>query len=174
MKALPLSKLLIGIFAAATLAILGALTLYFLEFPNSLPNERDTWGMFGDFMGGVLNPILSFLALIALLSTLYFQSEELKISRADAIESRKELSRSAKAQEELGLLQLKQLKIQEFSTKISVIKLLLSYDGTKLMEFFNGGMSSSTIDIKEYAGASKKQLLKELSEIYLSLKNIES
>ncbi|MAS40873.1 MAG: hypothetical protein CMK33_04070, partial [Porticoccaceae bacterium] len=53
--------------------------------------ESDAWGQLGDFFGGVLNPAFSFLALLALLMTLYVQSRELKLSRQVAELSREEL-----------------------------------------------------------------------------------
>jgi uncharacterized membrane protein len=173
MKVMPVSKLLVVIFVMALLSILIVSALYFLNFHGSLSSEHAVWGTFGDFMGGVLNPTLSFLALIALLSTLYLQSEELKISRADAIESRKELSRSAEAQEKLGIHQSRQVKIQELSARVSVITLLLDYDGKTITEHTGyNGSSSSTIRIKEYNNLSKKQLLDELAEIYSALKTL--
>ncbi|MCK9988844.1 MAG: hypothetical protein AzoDbin1_05316 [Azoarcus sp.] len=53
--------------------------------------DIDSWGQLGDFFGGVLNPTFSFLALVALLLTLYVQSRELKLSREMAELSRQEL-----------------------------------------------------------------------------------
>lgn len=42
------------------------------------------WGQIGDFIGGALNPILSFIALLAVLSNLVMQRKELSLARADA------------------------------------------------------------------------------------------
>lgn len=53
--------------------------------------DIDSWGQLGDYFGGVLNPTFSFLALVALLLTLYVQSRELKLSRQMAELSRQEL-----------------------------------------------------------------------------------
>lgn len=47
-------------------------------FSDSLGDDKGDWGTFGDFIGGTLNPILSFLALIVLLRTYAMQREELK------------------------------------------------------------------------------------------------
>lgn len=44
--------------------------LYFYNFQGNLAPNHDAWGQFGDFIGGVLNPTFSFLALIVLLSTI--------------------------------------------------------------------------------------------------------
>ncbi|MGN2430285.1 hypothetical protein [Pseudomonas syringae] len=38
--------------------------------------ERDSWGQFGDYVGGVVNPLLSFCAFIGLIFTLRFQTAE--------------------------------------------------------------------------------------------------
>jgi hypothetical protein len=61
-------------------------------------------GTFGDFMGGTLNPILSFFALIALLLTIILQSNELEATR-------EELKRSATAQEKSEISLKKQSNI---------------------------------------------------------------
>jgi hypothetical protein len=42
------------------------------------------WGQIGDFAGGILNPILSFVALLAVLSNLVMQRKELSLARNDA------------------------------------------------------------------------------------------
>lgn len=68
---------------------------YFLKFVINIPilsDDKGDWGTFGDYMGGVLNPILAFMSFMALLYTIKLQSEELKATR-------EELARSAKAQE---------------------------------------------------------------------------
>jgi hypothetical protein len=64
------------------------------------------WGQFGDFMGGTLNPILSFITLFLLALTLGVQSrqldkttQQLEMSREELTATRKELERSAAAQE---------------------------------------------------------------------------
>jgi len=172
-KKMSLPNLLIGIFLLAIISITIVTVVYFYNFHGSLSREQAVWGTFGDFIGGVLNPALSFIGLIALLSTLYFQSEELKISRRDAIESRQELSRSAEAQEKLGQQQLQQVKIQRLTARISVIKLLLSYDDTSLVERSSQSASFSTIRVSDYTGSSKKELLDELGEIYATLKKFK-
>jgi uncharacterized membrane protein len=48
---------------------------YFVQFHGSFSTEQGTWGTFGDFTGGVLNPLLNFVT-IYLLITQYLQSRE--------------------------------------------------------------------------------------------------
>jgi len=66
--------------------------------------------LFGDFMGGTLNPILAFLSLIALLITIRIQSNELKATRQEL-----ELTRSTiEAQTSIQDAQREQLEKQFF------------------------------------------------------------
>ncbi|MFH4667138.1 putative phage abortive infection protein [Vibrio cidicii] len=80
---------LIGVLA--TTALVTALVFYFAHFSGELSNNQEDWGTFGDFLGGTLNPLLSFLGLIALLLTIVLQNRELEATR-------EELARSAEAQ----------------------------------------------------------------------------
>lgn len=48
------------------------------------PDDLTRWGQLGDFFGGVLNPLLSFAALLAVLYNIKIQSEELAFTRDEA------------------------------------------------------------------------------------------
>jgi hypothetical protein len=66
----------------AGLAIaLGVLALYIFRFHGPLTTTQDVWGQFGDYVGGLLNPVFSFLALLALLATFRLQVQELEFSK---------------------------------------------------------------------------------------------
>lgn len=51
------------------------------SFNNNQSSSNADGGTFGDFIDGTLNPILSFLSLIALLFTIVLQSQELEATR---------------------------------------------------------------------------------------------
>lgn len=74
----------------ACIAIYFSSKFYRDQFGTFLSNDKETWGQFGDYFGGLLNPVLSFFALVALLYTIIIQSTELK-------ETRRELKKSSKA-----------------------------------------------------------------------------
>ncbi|SEU10236.1 hypothetical protein [Pseudomonas graminis] len=57
----------------AVLAIVGVAGKYISVFSFQVLNDQEKWGQFGDYFGGVLNPILSFFAFVALLVTFRFQ-----------------------------------------------------------------------------------------------------
>lgn len=101
----------ISLFAILAFSIV--VGLYFFQFRNkplSLLNEH--WGTFGDFVGGVLNPIFSFLGLMALLFTIRLQSQELALTRKELELTRTELEKSAEAQKGTEKLLAEQTKTQ--------------------------------------------------------------
>ncbi|HHJ15025.1 MAG TPA: hypothetical protein ENJ79_11755 [Gammaproteobacteria bacterium] len=85
-----LGWLIVGIGALGL--IIGGVTIwiYSSQFGGSVSSEHARWAQFGDYIGGILGSIFAFLALIALLLTLWLQNRELRISS-------EELERSAKA-----------------------------------------------------------------------------
>ncbi len=99
-----MTKLLAVIFFIALISILLAFIAYFNKF-GKLSDESSDWGTFGDFIGGLLNPLLSFFGLIALLLTIILQGGELKLTR-------KELKRSADSQEQTQRLLDSQIQTQ--------------------------------------------------------------
>ena len=70
--------------------------IYVLNFSGGLSEEHDAWGQFGDYFGGLLNPIFGLLSFVALLLALVLQSRELHASMqelrasTDALESQHE------------------------------------------------------------------------------------
>lgn len=64
---------------------------------EKIGNSPGEWGTVGDFFGGTLNPVFSFLTIIALVLTLLLQNRELKASRAELELTRKELEKSSEA-----------------------------------------------------------------------------
>lgn len=80
--------LLIKIFLLAIVMMAAAFILYFLNFNGEFTSQPEYWGTFGDFIGGTLNPILSFFALMALLITIILQNRELEATRDEIAQSR--------------------------------------------------------------------------------------
>ncbi|WP_258406283.1 hypothetical protein [Shewanella halotolerans] len=83
------------------LALLGAciLALYFMNFSGSWGNQAD-FGAFGDYVGGVLNPVLGFATVGLLIWSLKMQRDELSLSRQELALTRQEL---AETKEETAL-----------------------------------------------------------------------
>lgn len=80
--------LAVAIFAA----VLAAYALRYAFDPVGCPSSgAESWGQFGDYVGGVLNPLVAFLAL-------YWLTQSVVIQRTELHETRVALSESAKSQ----------------------------------------------------------------------------
>lgn len=82
-------------------------------------SQIDSLGTLGDFIGGSLNPILSFLTFLILIQTIKYQkdaldtsSKELILTREELELTRTEIKRSADAQEQSKLVLEQQAKTQ--------------------------------------------------------------
>lgn len=73
-------KTLFVITSIALLVITCVAGRYISVFSANVLVDQEKWGQFGDYFGGVLNPILSFFALLGLLFTLRAQHAESRIS----------------------------------------------------------------------------------------------
>lgn len=104
------------------------LILYFAKFAPGLSSNREAWGQFGDYIGGTLNPLFSFLGLIAIVLTYAMQArqlemaqEEVKHSREELRLTRAELERSSAAQEAAAIAVKEQAKYAAISAKIAAL-----------------------------------------------------
>lgn len=106
-----------GAAVAAFLIILG---LYIAYFKNlSVTNDSATWRTFGDYLGGTLNPIISFLALIGLLYTIHQQAQEMQATR----EELKQAAEQQRQQVEQQSRQSEIFNLQQFeSTFFSLLE----------------------------------------------------
>ena len=106
-----------GAAVAAFLIILG---LYIAYFKNlSVTNDSATWGTFGDYLGGTLNPIISFLALIGLIYTIHQQAQEMQATR----EELKQAAEQQRQQVEQQSRQSEIFNLQQFeSTFFSLLE----------------------------------------------------
>lgn len=62
---------------------------YFLHFGNGdLSTSTEVWGQFGDYVGGVINPILSFVTIILLINSLREQRVANTVIKAESVRQR--------------------------------------------------------------------------------------
>ena len=80
----------------ALIAFLIVLGFYIFHFKTLfIIKDSATWGTFGDYVGGTLNPIISFLALIGLLYTIHQQAQEMEATRNELKQSAEQQSRQS-------------------------------------------------------------------------------
>ena len=100
-------NLIIVAFGIALCLVLGVAATYLANFGIVLSNKQEIWGQFGDYFGGVLNPIFALLAFLGLLWSISTQERESRAAAKELSEqtelARQELqhSRADRLSEEL-------------------------------------------------------------------------
>ncbi|GJM17207.1 MAG: hypothetical protein DHS20C13_25340 [Thermodesulfobacteriota bacterium] len=82
-------------------------------------------GTFGDSFGAI-NSLFSGLALAGIIYTIFLQRKELKLQRLELLETRKELSRTAEAQEKSEIALGNQAKSLKLTTQLSALNSLVN------------------------------------------------
>lgn len=105
-------------YKAAVLLIIVTLISYVVWFAfmqdQTLALKTETWGQFGDFFGGVSNPIIALLTLYWVMRAVKLQSEELR-------ETTKTLKEAAAAQEESARTQKGSAETQIINTSLTAL-----------------------------------------------------
>ncbi|WP_332822916.1 hypothetical protein [Stutzerimonas kunmingensis] len=65
-----------------------ALAFYFANFNDGFSHDQSVWGAFGDFLGGVLNPVLTFTTVYLLIQSLNTQNKTLSHSELQLTEAK--------------------------------------------------------------------------------------
>ena len=93
---------------------ISSITIYVNHFDGGLSSEHQRWGTFGDYFGGILNPIVALSAFILLAISIRIQKEELS-------ETRNVLEESNKAQEKQATQLLLTARVNAINAQISAI-----------------------------------------------------
>jgi len=83
-----LTKVLTGLLIGVVLMAFAAVALYLYQFHGHFAQDQGTWGQFGDYIGGVLNPLVSSIALLGLLLTVLMQRKDLRAADQEAVKAR--------------------------------------------------------------------------------------
>jgi hypothetical protein len=132
---------------------------YYDKFGLTLSHDKydasiaASWGAFGDFIGGILNPVIAGVGLIFFISTLKQNERALNISADELRLTRKELKRSTDAQSSMA-----QSSHDQFQNTLAIRKM---NEITKSHDFFHASLlkllNSVQIDIK-FSGERKDSL----------------
>ncbi len=121
-------------------------TAYTGTFDSIIPQQdftpyesqiRGSLGALGDYFGGILNPIFSFVTILLLLISLFYQRKELRLTREELAKSSVALSKTeshAAAQSEIAKKQLDHLLAQENN---KVICGLVEHQSNKLSDLLH-------------------------------------
>lgn len=93
------------------LTLIAAYLIYFGIVLGQMPaQDAEKWGQFGDFIGGLLNPIVAFAAF-------YWLTQSVKIQKQELYETKKALQEAAKAQTETAEAQKEAVYQQKETAK---------------------------------------------------------
>lgn len=164
-------NVLAGLLAIAGGAMAGVFFAYFQAFHSGFSPKQDVWGQFGDFIGGTLNPILSFLSLIAIVLTVVLQSrqlelahEELNNSKAELEATREELKRSADAQRQTANALQEQAKYAVVAAQLNALQASLEISSESLAQAKND-MTFSGAELYQRLLRRKEAIASEILRI---------
>ncbi len=141
--------------------VIGAYSLSF--FGANISSRTESWGQFGDYVGGLLNPIIAFLAFYWLTQSVLLQKEELA-------DTKRALQESAQAQ-------TKQEKHAEKTAKINAYNALLTMYNTDVsnirsnLDFVNSQLNELRSNRPGYSPVGKKINFQEAQELIDEMNN---
>lgn len=97
------------------MAAVVVVSAYVIRFWGEPVGTADVWGQFGDYIGGVLNPLIAGAAFFWVATSVKLQKEELA-------ETRKALQDSHQAQKELAETSLKSAHVQSLNIQLSSLE----------------------------------------------------
>ena len=119
--------------AAAIAFSLLIINLYVFSFTEKISDL----GTFGDFFGGVLNPILTFLTLFGLIATIVIQRQELRLSRIEYEKTADALSTQAVEITFFNILDLHHKIVDNLKVDINELKAKGEFTGIAEEVFLN-------------------------------------
>ena len=142
---------------------------YIVAFNGGISLEQSDWGALGDFFGGVLNPIISFIALLLLFFTVNIQSNELHISS-------KALKKNNKIQDKRENIDQRNLVKESILARIEYLKFRIQSEDKGFRNLFvqNDDMDEHNFEILDLgyqldwiAGRTQKSevILKDAGEL---------
>lgn len=132
--------------------LLGALIGYFWFYVKHLPPDPDAtdrlgigdWGAFGDFMGGLMNPIVAFAAL-------YWLTQSVKLQKTELAETREALEGSEKAQKQQAKNSSKNIHISAMTAVVSSLQLQINALNQNIDSIANG-LEINNRELSELSG----------------------
>lgn len=166
-------NLLLGTFL---LAIVVVLIVYIVNFKDAdISSNPADWGVLGDYIGGLLNPLISALTLFFVARTYINQREEIKRAQESANKADSLRQQATDAQVSLAESYLRQIEISNKSSVINMLNAKISA-GHKAIEIYyqeisrvSESISSSGYTSRRVLTMNGKTLLSTQSkELYIS------
>ena len=103
-------------FVASVAVLVPLVYMFWFWFIHKLPPSESpsAWGEFGDFIGGIVNPVIAF-------SAFYWLAKSVRLQKTELVETRKALEESQKAQEDQAKSTLASTKLQFINIELEAI-----------------------------------------------------
>lgn len=108
------------VFAAITPAIIYMLW-FVVKNDQHLSTDAGVWGTFGDFVGGLINPLIAYFAF-------YWLTQSVLIQKTELSETKDALVAAQKAQQKQANTALKAATLQSLSIRLSAINQEISFE----------------------------------------------
>lgn len=162
--------------------LVGAYLIYFgLVLGQNPAVDSDKWGTFGDFVGGVMNPIVAFAAF-------FWLTESVKIQKQELADTRRELASATDAQNLLvkngresvrlaaitALLNVNNTKIDQIYKKLSILDAHIAEAGANRRAERELQQQKYGMVVSEYFSSKDTAVLNEKEELGKKIQELES
>jgi len=138
------TRTLNAILTAIIIIALIVISTYAINFQgSSISKNPEHWGQLGDYVGGILNPLLSFTTIVILITTVRIQIEQLRASREELTLTREELQKTAEAA-------IKQADHFEKEAKLKELLVIIEKLATRINKNFNGNNLESDYSLHTF------------------------
>jgi CHASE3 domain sensor protein len=136
---------------------------------SSLSVKSGDWGTFGDFVGGILNPVIAFFAFYWLTKSVHYQKKELS-------ETRQALSEAKDAQKEQARYQFISTQIAALDTRLRAKQSDIENVRQTISYYVNQGRGAVFSASGEYTDCEEalSQLALELNTLLEERNNLQS
>jgi len=128
----PLFGCLVVVAIFAAMALLLSISVYVISFGGHLGGTQESWGQFGDYLGGVLNPLLGFAGLIAILYTIKLQADSIALSASSVELTREDLRLQVEEMRQSRIELAAQTKVQRAQFHAAVHQIRVAAEEAKI------------------------------------------
>lgn len=161
-KALLITSLVVGGVAVGALGSYVVFFAFLMEYP--LSTDPSIWGAFGDFVGGLLNPVIAFAAFVWLARSVHIQQKELGDTRkalADATIAQQEQAEHA---DNTAKLEAIKMEFQFINQQIEYLQQCHTNDAREREERISKGYGTASYQHLDESIGRLQDTLKELED----------
>lgn len=130
-----LGRLILTVYLIGTLTLAAYIAFFHVVHRTPLSTDPNDWGTLGDYFGGLLNPVISFVTLVVAYAVWKQQKEELKATKEALEEQAKTAEQQRREQRFFDILKLYQETLNSVSFERLLENGTLSYTGKAAFQY---------------------------------------